>query len=175
MQDSASLNIDSTRDLLAQALALETEASERYAELAEQMRTHNNSDVAEFFDEMSRIEKLHMNNVLALAQSFDIPDISSAAFRWTQPEGPETTDLGNVHYLMTPHHALQLALHNEKLAHVFFAEIAAGAADADVVLLASEMAEEEQEHVALMEKWLGRYPAPSDDWSDDPDPPAARD
>jgi len=47
--DAEPLNIESTTDLLSHALALESEASERYAELAEQMQTHNNPDVAELF------------------------------------------------------------------------------------------------------------------------------
>jgi rubrerythrin len=76
---------------------------------------------------------------------------------------------------MTPHHALQLALHNEKRAHEFFAKVASDATDTKVAHLATEMAAEEQEHVDLMEAWLTRYPKPSDDWSDDPDPPVGRD
>jgi len=175
VQKSESLNIEDTTGLLAYALALELEASERYATLAEQMQSHNNPEVAELFQEMSRIEKLHVQNVLEQAAARDLHDLSPVEFRWDDPEGPETTDMGEAHYLMTAHHALRLALHNEKRAHEFFAMIAANATDGELVHLATEMAAEEQEHVALMEAWLTRYPAPSDDWSDDPDPPVGRD
>lgn len=172
---SDQLRIESTNDLLAHSLALELEASERYAELAEQMRTHNNADVAELFEDLSRIEKLHVQRVLEQAASRDVTDISASKYQWEYPEGPETTNLEEAHYLMTPHHALQLALHNEKRASEFFTRIAAAATDDEVAHLASEMAAEEQEHVALMEAWLTRYPESCDDWSEDPDPPVGRD
>ncbi len=76
---------------------------------------------------------------------------------------------------MTPHHALRLALHNEQRAYDFFAKVAAEAADQSVAQLASEMATEEQEHVALMQAWLAKYPQPDDDWTHDPDSPAGLD
>jgi rubrerythrin len=37
------------------------------------------------------------------------------------------------------------------------------------------MAEEEREHVELVEKWLAKYPEPEAGWDDDPDPPNALD
>lgn len=175
MQITDQLRIETTNDLLAHSLALELEASERYAELGAQMRTHNNTDVAELFEELSRIEKLHVERVLEQAASRNVKDISASKYQWEQPEGPETTNLEEAHYLMTPHHALQLALHNEKRACEFFTRIAAATTDDEVAHLATEMAAEEQEHVTLMEAWLARYPEPPDDWSDDPDPPVGRD
>ncbi len=63
--------IENTVALLAHAVALELEASERYAALAEQMQTHNNPDVAELFQELSRIEKLHVERVLEQAASLN--------------------------------------------------------------------------------------------------------
>jgi rubrerythrin len=175
VQISDQLRIENTNDLLAHSLALELEASERYAELAEQMQTHNNLEVAELFLELSRIEKLHVERVLEQAALRNVKDISASKYQWEYPEGPETTNLEEAHYLMTPHHALQLALHNEKRAGDFFTRIAAAATDGDVAHLATEMAAEEQEHVSLIEEWLTRYPEPDDDWSDDPDPPVGRD
>jgi rubrerythrin len=179
MENSAknmeSLSIESTTDLLAHALALELEASERYAELAEQMQTHNNPDLAELFAELSRIEKLHVARVLEQAVSKNMQDFAATIFRWEDPEGPETTDMGEAHYLMTPYHALRLALHNEKRAHEYFNKVAADTTDIDIGLMAVEMAAEEQEHVVLIEEWLTRYPQPTEEWSDDPDPAVGRD
>ena len=174
-QGPALVATESPRALLAYALALELEASERYAELAEQMQTHNNPEVVELFQKLARIEKLHADRVLEQAEKLDLPDISTSACRWESPEGPETTDLGEAHYLMTPHHALRFALHNEQRAYDFFAKVAAEATDQSVAQLASEMATEEQEHVALMQAWLAKYPQPDDHWSHDPDSPAGLD
>ncbi len=164
--------IDSTPVLLSYAYALEVEAGERYADLAEQMETHNNPEVVELFEKLARIEKLHADHVLEHAASLGISEIATVTYQW---EGPETMDFGDAHYLMTPHHALKLALHNEQRAFEFFSRIAAEAADPDVKSLAEEMAGEEEEHVALMADWLAKFPPPEDEWSDDPDPPVVVD
>ncbi len=176
-QTSAPAPVESGPALLAYALALELEASERYADLAEQMETHNNPDVAELFQKLSRIEKLHADQVLeqAASLSFDLPKIAATAYQWEDPEGPETADFGDAHYLMTANRALTLALHNEQRAFQFFSRIAAEATDNDVVVLAKEMATEEEEHVELMEEWLAKFPPTDEDRADDPDPPVGVD
>jgi len=172
-QSPASPAIDNTPELLAYSLALEIEASERYADLADQMETHNNPEVAELFQKLSRIEKLHADHVLeqAASLSLDLPNIAATAYQWEDPEGPETVDFGEAHYLMTENRALTLALHNEQRAFGFFSRIAKEASDRDVVKLAEEMAEEEREHVALMEEWLEKFPETDESRPDDPDPP----
>jgi len=170
-QTTAPAAVESPPVLLAYALALELEASERYADLADQMEMHNNPDVAELFQELSRIEKLHAEHVLEQAATLDLPNIGAAAYQWEDPEGPETMDFGDADYLMTANQALKLALHNEQRAFDFFSKIAAEATDQGVVKLAEEMAEEEREHVALMADWLAKFPATDDTGSDDPDPP----
>jgi hypothetical protein len=50
----ANTAIDSLPELLAHALAMETEAAERYEELADQMETHRKAGVAAIF---RRLEK----------------------------------------------------------------------------------------------------------------------
>lgn len=107
-------------ELLAHALALENEACDRYAELAEQMRMHNNTVVAEIFQKMSEIESVHAGHIRQLISEHH-PDSLPAceAYKWKSPEGPETTDHGALHYLMTPSEALKLALFNEQRAFDF--------------------------------------------------------
>jgi rubrerythrin len=173
-QPPAPAAVESARVLLAYSLELELEASDRYADLADQMSTHNNPEVAELFQEMSRIEKLHANRVLEKAVAFDLPHIQAAAYQWEDPEGPETTDFGDADYMMTARQALKLALHNEQRAFRFFSRIAAEAKDKEVINLAAEMAKEEEEHVALMEKWLAKYPASEELPTEDPDPPVGQ-
>lgn len=175
VKNEKSSGIGSTTDLLARSFSLESEAGDRYAELAQQMHTHNNPEVAELFKELSRIEKLHVDRVMEHLDAAAVKRIAATNYRWEYPEGPETTDMGAVHYLMSPHHALQLALHNEKRAYDFFTRVATEATDNGIVELALEMAAEEQEHVQLVEQWLARYPPPPADWTDDPDEPVGRD
>jgi len=160
-------------EFMAYAYAMEVEASERYAELAEQMSAHNNRDVAELFAKLARIEGKHRDQIAARMGWTSPPD--AEVFRWSTPEGPETTDYGELHYLMQPYHALRLAEHNEQQAVEFFERFAAARVPEAVRAAASEMAEEEREHVRLIREWLAKVPPPEPGWDEDPDPPAGAD
>jgi len=91
-------------EFMAYAWAMEVEASDRYAELADLMATHHNREVAELFAKLARIEGKHRDQIAAQMGWTRAPDAS--VFRWETPEGPETTDYGDLHYLMQPWHAL---------------------------------------------------------------------
>ena len=65
-----------------------------------------------------------------------------------------------LHYLMQPWHALELALNNEKRAEKFLAGIAKSPRRRQVRKLAAEMAAEETEHVRLIKAWMKRVPKP---------------
>lgn len=160
-------------EFMACAWALEDEAADRYAELADLMGTHNNAEVAELFRKLSRIEGKHRDQIAAQMGWTRPPDVS--CFRWETLEGPETTDYGELHYLMQPYHALKLAEHNERRAVEFFARFAAARLPAEVRTAAAEMADDEREHVRLIGEWLAKYPEPEPGWDDDPDPPAVVD
>jgi rubrerythrin len=158
---------------MAYACAMEVEATERYAELAELMDTHHNREVAELFAKLARIEGKHRDQIMQQMGWTTTPATSS--LRWETPEGPETTDYGDLHYLMTPYHALKLAQHNERRAAEFFEHFAVAKVPAAVQASAAEMAAEEREHVRLIEEWLARFPEPEPGWDEDPDPPAVAD
>ena len=160
-------------EFMAYAWAMEVEAADRYAELAEQMSTHHNREVAELFAKLARIEGKHRDQIAAQMGWTRAPD--AAVFRWETPEGPETTDYGELHYLMQPWHALKLAEHNERRAVEFFERFAAAKVPADVRAAALEMAGEEREHVRLIGEWLGKVAPPEPGWDEDPDPPNVAD
>ena len=163
--------IASNAEFMAHAYAMEAEAAERYAEFADSMETHNNREVAELFRKLSRIEQRHADQILEQMGWKQSPG-STAEVRWQGAEGPETADPTELHYLMQPYHALQIALHNEKRARDFFANLAKVTKDAGVRKGALEMEEDEAEHVRLIEEWLKRTPVPDANWKADPDPPA---
>ncbi len=169
---SAAANAQGTtiEDLLASALALEEEASGRYAELAEAMRSHNNREVAELFARMAAIEQLHVDEIRRQIVSRALTDLPAAGYRWVGLEGPETTDHSDLHYLMTPYQALSLALLNEQRARDHYLDIAAHSGDPEVEALAQELAAEEREHVVWVEQWLERFPRTDADWDQDADP-----
>ena len=166
--------IASTAEFMVHAYAMETEAAERYAEFADAMETHNNLEVAELFRKLSRIEQRHADQILEQMGWKQSP-VSAAGYRWEGVEGPETADPTELHYLMQPYHALQIALLNEKRARDFFANLAKVTKDKGVKAGALEMREEEEEHVSLIQEWLKRTPKPDANWQADQDPPVLSD
>jgi len=171
----AAAAITSIDELMAYAYALELEASERYAEFADAMEAHNNREVAELFRKLARIEHRHAEQVLDEMGWLSPPPAPHGGYRWEGFEAPETGDVTELHYLMQPYHALQIALHNEKRAYVFFGGLVKHAGNAKVKKAAVEMEQEEAEHVRLIEEWLKRTPKPDSDWAIDPDPPVLAD
>ncbi len=167
----AAAAITSIDELMAYAYALELEASERYAVFADAMEQHNNREVAELFRKLARIEYRHAEQVLEEMGWVSAPAAPRGGYKWEGFEAPETGDVTELHYLMHPYHALQIALHNEKRAYAFFGGLARHAANAKVKKAAVEMGQEEAEHVRLIEEWLKRTPKPDADWAIDPDPP----
>ena len=166
--------VKSSAEFMAYAYAMEAEAVERYAEFADSMEMHNNREVAELFRKLSRIEQRHADQILEQMGWKQSP-VTSTDVRWEGAEGPETADPTELHYLMQPYHALQIALHNEKRARDFFAHLAKTTKDKGVRAGALEMEEEEAEHVRLIEEWLKRTPKPDANWQADPDPPVLSD
>jgi rubrerythrin len=160
-------------EFMARAYALEVEAAERYAELADLMTTYNNREVAELFAKLARIEGKHRDQI-AERMGWTTAPVAPVP-RWETPEGPETTDFGELHYLMRPWHALKLAEHNERRAVEFFERFASARVPAAVREAAGEMAEEEREHVRLIGEWLATVEPPEPGWDEDMDPPAGAD
>jgi len=160
---------DNVATLLSWAHQMELDAQERYSMLADQMEAHNNTELAQIFRNLARVEGLHAAEIRQQMQQIGAPILDEHEIDWGDGEAPETVDLGDVDYLMTPHEALQLALKAEQRAKAFFDDLLARASDDEVRRFAREFATEEQEHVALVLEELAKYPATPR--PDDPDPP----
>jgi rubrerythrin len=159
-------------EFMARAWAMELDAAERYATLADAMEEHNNPEVAELFRKLARIEQLHADRILEEHLGRRAPELPPGGLQWEGgAEGPETADPGELHYRMQPYHALEIALACERRAYEYFSRIARNGSLPEVRKAAREMAAEEKEHVRLIEDWLKRTPAPRKDWAEDPDPP----
>lgn len=164
--------ISSVPELLAHAYQIEIDALERYHMLADQMEVHNNPELADLFRKLAGHEERHAKEILARAGEMTLPTIAMSAFKWGEAaEGPETAAIDEAHYLMTPWHALQMALAAEKRAHGFFSRLADAPPNAAMKRWAEEFREEEAEHVRYVEALLQKYPEPPADWADDMDPP----
>ncbi len=158
-------------EFMALALLMENEAAQRYSELADAMETHNNRDVAELFRRMAAIEAKHAQKIMTEMKWRTAPAVPIGLQSWSGFESPETTPGEDVHYLMHPYHALQLALAGEQRAEQFFARLVTLAKVATVRKAARELRDEEREHVTLVKAWMKKVPKPATDWADDPDPP----
>ena len=88
---SAAENTDneilSIEELLSHAHRMEAEASERYAELADQMEVHNNDEVAALFRKLSEIEGKH------IAQVYYVKGEDGNVIRYRQPGDSEFSRL----------------------------------------------------------------------------------
>lgn len=158
-------------ELMAIALAIETEAVERYTEFADTLETHNNREVAALFRTMAGYEAKHVTQVMETMGWKSPPPRALERIEWPGFESPEATPVDEVHYLMQPWHALQLALAAEQRAEAFFAELVHVAPNEEIRRAAEEMRAEEAEHVELVKAWMAKVPQPDHDWAEDPDPP----
>jgi len=166
-----SYKMNTVEELLAHSMNMETEAAERYREIADAMEVHNNPEVADLFNLLAGYADKHAAEMEERAKDLTLPHIAPWDFIWEDGDSPEAADMSQMHYKMTPYHVLQVAMKVEKGAHEFYGKIAQDSTDPQVIELALEFAEEEKEHVELLEGWVGRYPKPDDNWYEDLDPP----
>ncbi len=161
----------SLEQFMAQAYAMEREAVERYTEFADMLEVANNAEVAALFRTMAGYEAKHAEQIMAQMGWTEPPPPPPGLLAVPGMEAPEAMPVDEVHYLMQPWHALQLALAAEKRAQAFFALLARMSTTEPVRQAALELQAEEAEHVALVQAWLAKVPQPDQDWAVDPDPP----
>jgi len=156
--------IASIPDLYAHAIAIEREAAERYAELAERMRDESNEDLAALFAGMAAVEAGHLAALKHRSAGIELPALATHDYKWLGNAAPESAAHEFLFRLMTPRGALLMALAAENRAQAFFEHVLLTAHDPDLRALAREMAAEEQEHVQLIERMLERTPDPVVRW-----------
>jgi rubrerythrin len=152
-------------ELYAHAIAIEREAAERYAELAQHMADLGNEDVAELFRRLSVFEAEHLDTLEGRTAGVAVPDVAASGYAWLDSGAPETVAHELVFRLLTPRAALEIALQAERRAHQFFAEVKTTADDPALRALAQEMALEEQGHIAMVEQAIARTPDVRVDWA----------
>ena len=152
-------------ELYAHALAIEREAAERYAELAQRMDDLGNDDVAQLFRRLAVFEAEHLDTLERRTNGVPVPQIAAGEYAWMDAGAPETVARELVFRLLTPRHALGIALEAERRAQQFFAEVKATATDPALRALAQEMALEEAGHIAMVEQALAKTPDAQVDWA----------
>jgi len=153
--------IQTPAELYAHAVAIEREAAARYAEFAERMDDEGREDLARVFAMLARVEAEHLESLLARTEGIALPSIEDGRYQWLDAGAPETAARELFYRLMTPRHALAVALHAEQRAQTFFEHVFWTSSDPALRALAREMAAEEREHVELVAKMLGETPEPT--------------
>ena len=166
-----SVLIETLEEFLVHAITLERESVERYEELADSMEIHNNPEISELFRKLAHFGELHAAEIEEHAAGMTLQHIPPWEFKWTTPEAPESGLVDEVDYLMDERSALAFALRNEDRGREFYAQVAAGSPNSDVRRLAREFANEEQEHVQLLQNWIGKLGEKAGSRPVDLDPP----
>ena len=146
--------LESLDELFALANAMEMEAANRYAGLAEDMRRQNKGALADVFAHLAAAEREHVDSVARWSQSRRGKAPDPALVRW---EAPETFDAGTAREigasrLTTPYRALAMAVRNEERAFAFWSYVAAYSKDSEIKQAAEAMAREELGHVSTLRK-----------------------
>ncbi len=165
------LNINTVEELLAHSITMETEAAERYREIAGAMEVHNNREVSDLFNLLAGYADKHGAEMVERSQGLTLPQIAPWDFIWEDGDSPEAADHFETHYKMTPYHVLHLAMKVEKGAFAFYTKVSTDSSNEKVKAMAKEFAEEESVHIAMLDEWMERYPEPDENWAEDLDPP----
>ena len=153
--------IDSPAELYAHAIAIEREAAERYREFSRRMQDEGREEVAEVFGLLACVEQEHLDTLMYRTEGIALPKIDEGRYKWLDAGAPETAARELIYRLMTPRHALTIALHAEQRAQAFFEHVYWTSSDPALRALAKEMAAEEREHVDMVSKMLGDTPEPT--------------
>ena len=158
-------------EFLAHSVELESEAMERYEELADAMAQHHNDQVAQFFLRMAREASHHLAEVSDLAKGMVLPQLKAWEFNWPEAESPETASYEALHYRMSLRQAMSLALENERAAQNYYRQVANSSGDDETRRIATGFADEELSHAAELERMLQELPQNGENLREEDDEP----
>ena len=142
-----------TAKLYAHAIAIEREAAQRYSDLGDAMAELGHHSVAVLFFMLSSFEARHLRELTRRTAGRVLSGVN-ADYSWREGEAPETVNFDACVGQITPQRALLMALDAEKRAKAFFEHAARVSKDPATRALAREMAEEESEHIVLVQRAL---------------------
>lgn len=145
-------------NFFAHSVELESEAGDRYRELADTMAAHHNHKVAEFFLRMVAEVRHHLGEVTDLAKGMTLPELKAWEFNWPEAESPETASYEAMHYRMSLRDAMTLALQNERAAESYYRGVANSSGDEETAKIAGQFADEERSHAAELVRLLQELP-----------------
>jgi rubrerythrin len=141
-------------ELYAHAIAVEREATKRFAELERYMRQAGMDHIADEFDSIGKEEREQYELLAVGTSARELPQISPWEYA-PHYLGPQA-DL--VHAPRNAREALVLAISSERRAQNFYADVAEHCTDDTMCAFAAEMAIDEGRHIARLERLLAREP-----------------
>jgi rubrerythrin len=144
--------IDTLESFLALSMLLEFESADRLTELAIHMREHNATELASLLDELASNSDKHASEIQELSEGHVLPELATLDLTWEGLEGPEVTAYESVTPQTRVNDMLQIALRNEIRGQEFYTRISLRSPDSKVRQLAADFAEEESEHVMLLQQ-----------------------
>jgi hypothetical protein len=141
-------------ELYAHALAVEREATKRFAELERYMREAGMEHIADEFESIGREEREQYEALAIGTAGRELPKVSSWEYA---PHflGP-AADV--VRAPRNAREALALAIATERRTQNFYVDVAEHTTDDTMCAFAAEMAADESRHIARLERLLAREP-----------------
>jgi len=133
--------VSSAAQLYAHAIAMERESVRQYRELAARMRDLGHEALAELLASFAQFESEHLRALERRTAGLELPPV--------QPATLLSLDVAGA---LAPRQVLAAVLAAERRAHAFFETIVITAADPALRNLARELALEEAEHIAVIER-----------------------
>jgi len=152
--------VASVSALYAHALVIEHEAVERYREFEARMFEYGNDGVAALFGKLAQFEAEHAFHLAKKTAGMTLPKLAATEHAWLDCDAPLPEAHAFVMRMLTPRLALEIALRAQERVKAFFDRVLDESSDAGIRQLASEMARDEQAHIAWVNEALARVPRP---------------
>jgi rubrerythrin len=152
--------ITSVAEFYAHALAIEREASERYAEFQRHFAERGEEVLAGLCGNLARLEHEHFTQLVRASGHMPLPAIAEGEYQWLDSGSPEAPAREVLFRIANPRQLLEVALQAEYGALAFFEQVVRTTRDPEVRALAREMAAEEAQHVRWVQNAL-EYHAPA--------------
>jgi rubrerythrin len=142
------------QELYAHALAVEREATKRFAELERYMREAGMDYIADEFEAIGREEREQYELLAVGTAGRELPAI--APWEYSPHFLGPLADV--VQKPRTVREALNLAIATERRTQTFYVDVAEHTTDDTMCAFAAEMAADESRHIARLERLLAREP-----------------
>jgi rubrerythrin len=149
--------VRSVEEFLAHAIRLESEAADRFGQLADAMDACGNREVGKLFRRLADYSRLHLADARARSGFRAMPDLKHDEYVWPGLESPETAAIWAADPFMGREQALEIALEAEMASQDYYQSALEATDDPEIRVLAKEFAEEEGEHVAELRKWIAAH------------------